>query len=216
MTEQQVQATAPDAVTSGQPGTSEALAARVNALLLCVAVRKYNADRALESAAAAKQEVVNTLGRGATLTAANPLRPEQEVAQVNVSKATWSASTIDRAATEEWVKARYRDRVVKKTRLLPTVTEQDVLNVLRTFAPYLLEEIDEVPDHVIRQLELKSEKAHRPMGWGGEVGDDAPPGIKVTESDPKVTITFREVQAIDDLILDGVIDMDGNMLGGAL
>jgi len=188
----------------------------VNALLLRAAVRKYAADRAVESAAEAKAEVVRALRRGATLAAANPVKPEQEIAQVNVSKVTYSATTVDRAAAEEWVKARYGDKVEKKTRLLPTVTERDVFNVLRQFAPYLLEEVDVVPDHVIRELELKSEQAREPMGWGGEIGDAAPTGIKVTQSDPKVTITFREVQAIDDLILNGVIDMDGNMLGGAL
>lgn len=200
------------ALVGEQADTS--VAAVLNGLLLRAAVAKYNADRAVADAVAAKNAVVETLRRGATQVAVSPLDAEQEIAQVTVSKTTWSAKAVARAETEEWVKARYPEKVEKKTRQLSTVTEQDVLNVLSTFAPYYLEEVEVVPDHVIRELELKAEVAHEPMGWGGELGDDAPPGIRVFPSDPKVVVTFRDTRAIDALIDAGVVTVDGHMVGG--
>jgi hypothetical protein len=209
--------TAPPTALVGEQNeqADTSVAAALNELLLRAVVAKYNADRAEADAAEAKHVVVQTLRRGATQVAVSPLDANQELAQINVSQTTWTAATVARTETEEWVKARYADKVEKKTRLLPTVTEQDVFNVLRTFAPYLLEEIDVVPDHVIRELELKSEQAHEPMGWGGEIGDAAPPGIRVFPSNPKVTVTFRDTQAIDALVDAGVITVDGHMVGGA-
>jgi len=205
-----------DTTTAPTP-LPQALADELNALLLRLAVRDYNAKRALASAAAAKAEAVLALRRGGTQVAADPTQSGQEIAQVTVSKVTYTASVVDRGAAEAWVKDRYPDKVETRLRLLPGATEQDVLNVLRTFAPYLLEEVDVVPDHVLRELELKSQQARRPMGWGGEVDQDAPAGIAVTVSDPRVTVTFRNTEAIDELIVAGVVDMDGNIVarGGA-
>jgi hypothetical protein len=203
-------------VVEPAPADGPSLAEELNALLIRAAVAYRNAERAVEDETAAKADVVKVLGRNSTKTATNPLNPDEEFVQVNVSKVTYSAKVVDLGATEGWVREKYADRIEKKTRLLANVTEDDLFKVLRHHAPYLLEEIDVVPSHVIRELVLKSEKAHQPMGWGGEVGDDAPPGIKVEKSTPRVSITFRNADVVDDLILNGVVGMDGKMLGGAL
>lgn len=213
---------AQDATTDGTAPTEAepahaggpSLADELNALLIRTAVATRNAVRAREAEEEAKAEAVKVLRRGSTQMATNPLKPEEEFVQVTVSKATYSAEAEDRPLTEGWVRERYADKLEKKTRLIGTATEQDVMNVLRTFAPYLLEEVEFVPDHVIRELELKSAKARQPMGWGGEVGDDAPPGIVVRKSNPQVKVTFRNLDVVDDLILNGVVDLEGNMLGG--
>lgn len=204
-----------DTHTDTPTAAGESLADELNALLIRTAVAHRNAERAKEAEIEAKAEAVKVLRRGSTQVATNPLKPEEEFVQVTVSKSTYSAKATDRKLLEEWVTERYADKVETQTRLTSTTTEQDVINVLKTFAPYLLEEVTVVPDHVIRELELKSQKAHQPMGWGGEVGEDAPPGIVVEKSTPRVTITFRNADVVDDLILNGVVDMEGNMIGGA-
>lgn len=203
-------------VTDPTQADGPSLAGELNALLVRASVAYRNALRAQDAEASAKADVVRVLRRGATVPATNPLKPDEEFVQVTVSKLTWKANVVDRAATDEWVKEKYPNRIEKKTRLLRSVTEEDLFKVLRHHAPYLLEEIDIVPDHVVRELELKSTKARQPMGWGGEVDDDAPPGIVVAGSTPQVKITFRNVEVVDDLILNGIVDMDGNMLGGSL
>lgn len=193
----------------------EAAVKAVNAVLIRAAVANRNAERFKEVDEAAKADVVKVLGRKGSLPVMNPLNPGEEFVQITVSKLIYVAKTLDPSATKEWVKARYADKVEKKTRLMPGTTEQHVFNVLRQFAPYLLEEIDVVPDHVIRELELKSKLAQRPAGFSGEVGEDAPPGLVVEESTPKVYVTFRNAAVVDDLIFTGVVDMEGNLLGGA-
>lgn len=202
--------------TPASARTHTALADELNALLIRAAQLYRQANAAKAAEAAVKAEVVAALRRGATLPATHPRRPDRQIAQVNVSKATYKAATLNRAATEEWVTAKYPMKLENRERLVSTATEADVRNILRTFAPYLLETVKVVPDHVIRELELKSEQAHQPMGWGGETGDDAPPGIEVSVIDPKVTITFRDEDLLDELILSGVVDADGHIVGGAL
>lgn len=203
--------TTTDADTPAEPA-GNALADANNALLVKLAVASRKSQEAQKAEKAAKKEVVEAFRRGATQVAADPRKPDEEIAQITVSKVTWSAQALDRAAVDEWVKAKYADKAEKKVRII--CTDEDVLNIMRTFAPYYLEEVHVVPDHVIRELELKSEVAHQPMGWGGEIGDDAPPGIAVTPSDPKITITWRNADLVDDLIVGGVVDMDGNLIAG--
>lgn len=193
----------------------EAAVKAVNAVLIRAAVANRNAERFNAADKAAKADVVKVLGRKGSLPVMNPLNPGEEFVQITVSKLTHIAKTVDYTAVEEWVKKNYADKVEKKTRLMPGTTEQHVFNVLRQFAPYLLEEIDVVPNHVVYELELKSKLAQQPMGFGGEIGENAPPGIVVEESTPKVSVTFRNAAVVDDLIVTGIVDMEGNLLGGA-
>lgn len=196
------------------PAVEETAVKALNAVLIRAAVANRNADRFNAADKAAKADVVKVLGRKGSLPVMNPLNPGEEFVQITVSKLTYIAKTLDYTAAEEWVKKNYPDKVQKKTRLMPGTTEQHVFNVLRQFAPYLLEEIDVVPNHVIHELEMKSERAQQPMGFGGEAGEDAPPGIVVEESTPKVTVTFRNAAVVDDLLVTGYVDMEGNLLGG--
>jgi hypothetical protein len=100
------------------------------------------------------------------------------------------------------VTEKYPERLEERTRIKQD-RDQDVINVLQVFAPYLLETVRLVPDHVIREIELKSQLAHQPMGLGNEIGEDAPPGIKVSEVPAKVTITFRDLELFGDIDLNG-------------
>lgn len=198
------------------PAVEETVVKDLNAILVRAAVAHRNAERAKQADEAATADVVKVLGRKGSRAVMNPLRPDEEFVQITVSKLTYSAQTVDRTATEEWVKQRYADKVEKVTRVSSTTTGQDIINVLKQFAPYLLDlDVPVVPDNVIRELELKSQKAQRPAGFGGEVDEDAPPGIVVTPSTPKVYVTFRNADVVDELLINKVVDMEGNLLGGA-
>jgi hypothetical protein len=197
------------------PPVGEAAAQALHAVLIRAAVAHRNAERAKEADAAASADVVSVLGRGGSLPVMNPLNAGEEFVQVTVSKLTYSAKTVDPAATKEWIKERYAEKVETRRRLSTKFTEQQVIEILEDLAPFLLETIEVVPDHVLNELQQKSRRAQQPIGFGGEVGEDAPPGIVVEPSIPQVRITFRNAAIVDDLIVSGVVDMEGNLLGGA-
>lgn len=197
------------------PTAEETAVKALNAVLIRAAVAHRNAERAKEADAAASADVVNMLGRGGSLPVMNPLNAGEEFVQVTVSKLIYSAKTVDPAATKAWISERYADKVEKRRRLSTKFTAQQVIEILEDLAPFLLETVEFVPDHVLNELQKKSQLAQQPMGFGGEVGEDAPPGIVVEPSTPQVRVTFRKVDVVDDLLACGIVDMEGNLLGGA-
>ncbi|GHH57408.1 hypothetical protein [Lentzea cavernae] len=197
------------------PAVEETTVKNLNAILVRAAVAHRNADRAKKADEAAKADVVKVLGRKGSLPVMNPLNPAEEFVQVTVSKLTYSAKVVDPAATKGWIEARYADKVEKRKRITTKYPAHAIIEILEKLAPFLLEEVDVIPDHVLNELTQKSRQAQQPMGFGGEVGEDAPPGIVVEPSDPKVYVTFRNADVVDDLLIKGVIDMEGNLLGGA-
>lgn len=197
------------------PAFEETAAKALNAVLIRAAVANRNADRFNAADTAAKADVVKVLGRKGSLPVMNPLNPSEEFVQITVSKLTYIAKAEDPSATKEWVKEKYADKVEKRKHLTTKYPAHVVIEILEKLAPFLLEEEEVVPDHVINELLMKSKRARRPIGFGGEAGKDAPPGIVVEESTPRVTVTFRNANVIDDLLVTGYVDMDGNLLGGA-
>lgn len=192
----------------------ETVAKDLNAILLRAAVAHRNAERAKQADEAATADVVKVLGRKGSRTVMNPLRPEEEFVQVTVSKLTYSAKAEDPSATEEWIRQRYSEKVETQKRITTKFSAQDIIKILEDLAPFLLEPVEVIPPHVIGELERKSRQAQQPMGFGGEIGKDAPPGIVVTPSTPKVYVTFRNADVVDELIINKVVDMEGNLLGG--
>lgn len=187
------------------------LADQLNALAIKAAVANRNKANAVEADLVATREVVKALRRNGTTSAVSPLRPDLEIAQVNVSKLTYSAKVTHQFAVDEWVLEKYPEKAEKKVRVRPG-KEEALLRFLQDNAPYFIETVEVVPDHVVQDLLSKSKFAHEPMGFNGELGESAPPGIQVDPVSPKVTITPRNIGLIDDLILQGVIDHEGNML----
>jgi len=185
---------------------------RSNALAIKAAVADRNKTVADHAHRVATAAFAAELGRGATRVAVSPLDPEQHITQVTVSAATYSAKVTSRSRADAWVVENYVEKTEEKTRIKPGF-EAAALAALQDLAPYLVETVRVVPDHVIQELVLKSKLAHQPMGWGGEVGkEDGPPGIEVELTSPRIVITHRNPSLIDDLILQGVIDHEGNVL----
>lgn len=198
------------------PAVEETTAQNLEAILVRAAVANHNADRAVKADVAAKKDVVKVLGRKGSRPVMNPLNPAEEFVQVTVSKLTYTAKPVDPAATRQWIEQKYPEKVEKRRRITTKFSAQHIIEILEDLAPFLLETVKVIPDHVLGELVRKSQQAQQPMGFGGEVGEDAPPGIVVEPSAPKVMYTFRNPNIVDDLLINGVVDMEGNLLGGGL
>lgn len=181
-------------------------------LVLRLGVVQLNRMRRQEEETQLRAEVVKALRAGGKRPVYDPRNPQQKLWHATASETAYQARVIDRSKTEEWVRENYAAKLRPRTRLRDGFTDEDVLQVLRKHAGYMIEDVEEVQDWVLRELELKSQQAGQPMGWGNEIGEHAPPGIVVTKPESTVKMTFspRAVEAVDALILDGVIDIDGN------
>ena len=109
---------------------------------------------------------------------------------MTASETSYKAEFIDYSAAAEWVLKNYEEKAEPRTRIRPDVPEREWLNVLRKHASYMLEEVREVPSHVLADLLRKSQAAGQPMGFNGELGEHAPPGISVTKPDSTLSVRY--------------------------
>ncbi|HWO59451.1 MAG TPA: hypothetical protein VNO31_05395, partial [Umezawaea sp.] len=178
MSDRIVDATEHDSAVNDTPDLGTELGRKLNALALKAAVARRNKARAIKAEQQATAAVVAAYGAEGQKQAVDPSGSGRTISQVTVWKAGYKATVTDPLELEKWVKEKYPEKVVKKTRIVPG-NEDAVILALREHAGFLLEEHEDVPDYVLAGLLAKSEQAHKPMGWGGEIDDDAPPGIKV-------------------------------------
>lgn len=112
--------------------------------------------------------------------------------RATATEMSYQAELEDRSKAAGWVLAKYPEKAEHRVRISPDVAEREVLNVIRTHAKHMLEEVVEVPDYVINELVARARQAGQPIGFGGEVGKSAPPGIKVTQPDSYLTVKFYD------------------------
>lgn len=199
-------------VEQASAGARPVVADELDRLVLRLGVVQWHRMSRQEEEAQLRAEVVKALRAGGKRPVYDPRNPEQKLFHATASETNYQARVIDRAQTEEWVRENYPAKLRPRTKLREGFTEDDVMQVLRKHAGYMIEDGDVVEDWVLRELELKSQQAGQPMGWGNEIGEHAPPGIAVTKPDSTVKMTFspHAFDAIRALILEGVIDVDGN------
>ena len=180
-------------------------------LLLKLGVLTVLQSRVAEAVDAARSEVLKTTRKGDTLTIAHP-DGDEEIAKVTHSKPKPKAVVTDVRALDAWVLANYPGKAETFTKVIGS--QADVLDVLREHAPFLLEEVTEVRDWTRNELTKKSATAGEPVGFGGELGEDAPPGIDVSFPDGvlRVLVAANAPEVVDQLWLDHRVDMDGNLL----
>lgn len=190
---------------------------QLNQLIWRLAVVQTHRKRRQAEERELRDQVVATVPSGGTWPIVDPRDPDRKLMQATVSKTSYVARVTDRAATEKWVKAEYPAKTRREPRLKECFTQADAMKALQDLAPGMFEEVDVVEDHLLRELELKSQMAGQPMGFGGEIGEHAPPGITVTKPDPTVVVTFTKSapDVFDELTAGGVIDLDGNFVAGA-
>lgn len=162
---------------------------------------------------ALRAQVVKKLKEGGKRPFYDPRNPARKLWNATASETSYHAEILDRTKLEEWVRENYPAKLRPQTKLRAGFTEADVWQIARTYAAYMFEEVDVVEPWVLNELKLKSEQAGQPMGWGNEIDDNAPPGIEVTKAASTVTMTFtpKAAELMHSLILDGVIDVDGNL-----
>lgn len=175
--------------------------------------------RVAEAVDKARSEVHGATRKGDSLTAVHPDDDERAIAKVTHFAPKKKATVVDRAAVDAWILANYPDKTETNTKVIGS--QADVMDVLREHAPFLLEDVTEVRDWARNELLLKSAAAGVPTGFGGEIDEHAPPGIQVTSPAGvlRVTVQPNAAEVVDELWLDGLIDLDGNLLelpaGGA-
>ena len=159
-----------------------------------------------------RAKVVNKLRPGGKCPIYDPRDPSKKLWNATASETSFRAEVVDRTKAEDWVRENYPSKLRPQVKLKEGFTEADVLQIARRYAAYMFEEVDVVEPWVLNELKIKSQQAGRPMGWGNEIGEHAPPGIEVTKADSTITMTFTPAAAelLRSLIRDGVIDSDGN------
>jgi hypothetical protein len=190
-----------------------------DAALLRLGVLTVLKNRVMEAERDARDAVSGYLNKGNNSTVTNPLNGEQSIAEVSKTKPRNKADVVNRRAVETWILANYPGKVESKTVVIGS--EADVIDVLREHAPFLLDQVTEVPDYVVNELVLKSQAAGQPVGFGGEVGEKAPPGITVSAPDGQLRVVVQEggAEAVEEMWAAGVVDLDGQLIalpaGGA-
>jgi hypothetical protein len=183
-------------------------------LALRLGVVQLNRMRMQQEETELRAQVVKALRAGGKVPVYDPRNPKRKLWHATASETNYQAQVVDRTAAEEWVRENYPAKLRPRTKLREGFTDDDVLQVLRKHASYMIEDVEEVQDWVLHELELKSQQAGEPMGWGNEIGEHAPPGIVVTKPESTVLVKFTPgaLDAIDSLILDRFIDLDGNVI----
>lgn len=149
--------------------------------------------------------------KGDTLAARSPL-DDSRIARVSMSDPSRTATVSNRAALDGWIRERYPEKLVERTEI--TGPMPDVLAMLRKHAPELVDDVKSVPDWAVNELLKKAEGLGFPIGYGGECGDDAPPGIAVKTPDGVLTVRLDNpgadvaIRALWDARL---VDMDGHI-----
>lgn len=190
-----------------------------DAALLRLGVLTVLKNRVMEAERNARDAVSGYLNKGNNSTVTNPLNGGQSIAEVNKTKPKNKAEIVNRRAVETWILANYPGKAESKTVVIGS--QADVIEVLREHAPFLLDQVTEVPDYVVNELVLKSQGAGEPVGFGGEVGEKAPPGITVSAPDGQLRVVIQEggAEVVEEMWAAGVVDLDGQLValpaGGA-
>jgi len=86
---------------------------------------------------------------------------------------------------------------------------------LREHAPRLLAKKTRVPGWAVNELVTRSKGAGEPVGFGGECGEHAPPGIEVSTPPGVLSVTVDPTTgppAFRELWDTGMFGMDGTVI----
>lgn len=165
------------------------------------------ADRETRSAAR------DLMRKGDSLTCWSPLDATKKLLRTSMSNPKPVARVVDEAALDEWIRETYPDKV--DTRETVVGTEAEVVKVLRKHAPRLLAKQTVVPGWAVNELLTRSKGAGEPVGFGGECGEDAPPGIEVTVPAGVLSVTVDKTtgpKAFRELWDAHMFGMDGTVI----
>lgn len=179
--------------------------------VLRVSVLTWMSKRIRAENDGARVEASEQLKKGDTLSARSPL-DDTRIARVSMSDPKPTATVTNRIALDVWITGHYPEKLVERTEIVGPMS--DVLAVLRKFAPDLIEDVKSVPDWAVNELLKKAEGLKQPVGYGGECGADAPPGITVKVPDGVLTVRLDDTatDAIRAMWDARLVDMDGHLL----
>jgi hypothetical protein len=167
-----------------------------------------------EMAPDAREEAIQHCEPGEVGTIRSPLDGTR-LGRYCVTDPDWTGHVTNRSAVDRWVTDRYPERCETRSRI---TSMAEAIRVLREVRPDLVEDYQAVPDYVAESLVRRSEKAQRPCGFEGEIGDNAPPGIEVLPPKPVLRITldkntavpgYRDLWEAGRLSLSGELQIEG-------
>lgn len=176
---------------------------RAVALGLTTAMAIKNAGAAAE--AKIRKEAGDVFRRGERLVVSSPYDDDVDLAELTVTKPKAAPAVTDEAAFTAWMAKQYPEQCEDRVSIDPACMD-DVIAFLEEHAPdYLMDE--RVVRPWAREAVLKlSLEAKEPRGPGGEVGDDAPPGISMVtaKSVVQVKLTADAVPTVGRMLADGM------------
>ena len=133
---------------------------------------------------------------GARFVVDNPADPDRELGTVTVPKPSPPKHAVtDEPALHEWIRTHHDDLCRDDDQLTPGRTA-DIIAALRDYAPDdviadLVQTKRVVPAWAVEDILRASDEAGQAVGPGGEIDDDAPPGVALRSrtSVPSVKLT---------------------------
>lgn len=183
-------------------------------VLLRLAFIKFVSDAVKAADKEARAEALKYLKKGDTLTARSPI-DNAKMVRASMSDPKPVATVTDMVALDNWIRENYADKVHVGAEVI-VGTPAEVIAVLREHAPRLLvTEPDYVPGWAINELVTRSQGAGEPVGFGGECGDMAPPGITVRIPDGVLSVTADKThgkKAFEQLWDAKTFGLDGRVI----
>lgn len=139
--------------------------------------------------------------RKATIPVEHPADPERDLSLVSVTNPKPKAVSTAPAELRDWM-LEHHDDLCRDQDIIVGSTEA-VIQALREYAPdsvvAKLVTIKRGPaDWAVEDILRASLDADRPVGPGGEIDDDAPPGVQIVRPEPTVQVRLAE-DAIEHL-----------------
>jgi hypothetical protein len=159
----------------------------IDQVLLRLTYLKVMAAAVAEADKDARTAAAKLLRKGDTLACWSPLDPDALMSRVSMSKPKPVAKVTDAAALDQWIRENYPDKVRTEESIVGT--DAEVIAVLREHAPHLLAKTSTVPGWAVNELLTRSTGAGEPAGFGGELGEHAPPGIEVSNPHGVLSVT---------------------------
>lgn len=190
----------------------------VDQVLLRLTYIKFISTAVAEADREARALAAQLMKKGDTLAARSPI-DDARMARVSMSDPKAVAKVADAAALDQWIRENYPDKVTASEVIIGT--DAEIVEVLREHAPRLLAKRTTVPGWAVNELLTRSKGAGEPVGFGGETGEHAPPGIDITVPAGVLSVSVDKTSgpaAFRELWDARMFGMDGTVIalpGGA-
>lgn len=159
------------------------------------AVTKAIADHAASRMKTLRERAVEAFIPSDRIPVVSPIDRRRHIATVSATDPKPEAVVTDRDELTAWFFEHYDERCEDVEKLVGSTAQ--VIAALRQYAP--ADVVDQlitvdriVPDYEISNLLTRSAGSGKPIGPGGEIDDQAPPGVEVRERDWSMQVRLAD------------------------